>query len=202
MPEFAHKQSSRRSVVGLRFALSFTLRGEIMAGKPEWLRDLEEKQSARLIADNQAQEINASHKKILDAEIGTLWERVKQGLQEIVSSAELQGLRFTTAPEGENSLLISASSIRAVTPNRVIVIVPHLTKYKFEVMENGRPTGTAVFVAVSDGRSAILDSRNELIRYDEKTSSMADAICQTLLEPFMRDYANSSGLSIWKRIGA
>jgi hypothetical protein len=205
MPEFANNQSFLRRVAGFRYAvnLSFTLKGEIMIGKPDWLRGLEEEQSAKLIAENNAKEISASHKKILDTEIGSLWIDVRRNLQEIAQGAELHGVRFATKPEGVNALVITADGIGAnktIVGSRTMMVWVSPEEYKFHVMENGRPSGPVVFVSVSDGKLAISDGLNEPIRYDEKRYSMADAICRKLLEQFFRDLAGSSGSSAWNRL--
>ena len=168
-----------------------------MVGKPGWLRELEEKQSAKLIADSQAQEISASHKTILDAEINDLWERVRKGLEEIVASTELHAVRFATSREGENSLQISAHP--STNQNRVIIVLFQPSKYAFEVMENGRLQGS-VFVVVSNRRLAISDGHNDIPR--NEMTGLPDAICQQLLEPFLRSYVDESWttLGTWKRL--
>ena len=194
-------QVFRRRGVGLRLVgnLSLTIGGEFMVGKREWVRDLEEKQAENLIRNDDVQEISASHKKILDDGIGGLWEEIKHELQETIANTELQRVRFTTAIESKNALQISAYHSLSADPIRVIVVVFQPNKYKFEVMENGRPAGNPVFVSVSKGNLAILN-QNGIIAYDAVRISMAAAVCRALLEPFLQAFADDSSLSTWNRL--
>jgi len=196
MRKCAHAQV-RRSGIGFRLVgnLSFTLGGELMVGKPEWLRELEEKQSAKLIADSQAQEISASHKRILDAEINDLWERVRKRLEEIVASAELHGVRFATNRDGENILHVSAHPSASANPSRVITVIFQPSKYAFEVMERGR-VEKSVFVVVSNGKLALSDGHNDIPR--NEMDGLDDVICRRLLEPFMQTYTQEA--SVWQRL--
>jgi hypothetical protein len=168
--------------------LSFALGGEIVVGKPDWLRSIEEEQSRQLIKSGQANEISASHQRILSDIAPTLWDKIKQDVVETIKNTDLRGIRFTAEIQKNDSIMISIFRLPSALAIQVVIISFVPDKCKFEMADSsGRGPSIEVFYGVVNGKIA-LSGDNEKIQSNEVTG-LVEIVCQRLLEPLIREYA-------------
>jgi len=165
--------------------LSFKIRGA-MVSKRDWMKALEEEQSAKLILHNQAEEISASHQKILGTEIPPLWERIKQEIYDVLRTTELQGLRFNVHPIGVDSLRIVIIRVPSLLPAQAVDVSFVPLKYKLEVVDtDGHCTLSELFFHIVSGRLVLSDGSRPI---KDEGRDLAEVACQRLLEPLLRPY--------------
>lgn len=177
------------SRTGARFfmRLSLVVGGEIVAGKPDWLRKLEEEQSAKLIAQNQAGEITASHSKILKDGAPKLWERIESAILNALEHSELQGVIFNPVPMGPAGTRIIISSKLPLQQSETMDVMFRPESQKIETFHPaGNHDPVTLFLGVSNGRIILRDSAGVLP--DDEENDLAEVACQRLLEPVLRSY--------------
>lgn len=159
-----------------------------MAGKPDWLSRIEEAQSANLIARNQANEIIASHQKIISDGASVLWEKIKREVYSITQTCELKGVRIAVKNATEDSLMIFLSiAPPSITANKVVHLNFNRKDYKFEVLDsNLRDRIAELFLTVSNGRMVLSQGSQPIP--DDGTTGLAEIACQKLLEPLLIPY--------------
>ncbi len=173
---------------GLRFFVrfSFAAGGEIMSGKPDWLRNLEEQRTITLIRNNQANEIAASHKEILQTRASDVWSKVKQSVSSTVDEAEFPGFTLSSQPAGNTAIQISVfREGEGMQRYFHVRFVPE--HYRFEVIaQDGKTRLVTLFLIVRDGRLALSNGSETLP--DSTIDGLVASICQKLLEPALRSY--------------
>ena len=179
----------QRTKAGIRFyaQFCFKLGGEIMASKPRWMSRLEEEQSKKLILTDQAKEVAASHRKILDTTAPDLWEKIRDAVHEALQSSELRGLSFTVQAVGENSVMVSMFRPGEVNPLEVVYVSFIPEKYTFQTIDrNQRTILSRLYLGVSSGQVLLSDEKGMLS--DDEGEGLVNVACQRLLEPLLRPY--------------
>jgi hypothetical protein len=166
---------------------SFSLEGEIMAGKPEWLGKIEGEQSAKLIAQQQERELAASQNKILKDGMPKLWERVKSVIKDTLLAAELQGMTFAVDQFGSQGIKITFLSSSPLWQGKTMDVIFRPESQKIETFHpTGRHDQIILLFGVSNGRITLSDSAGILA--DDEQNDLAQVACQRLLEPVLKSY--------------
>jgi len=158
-----------------------------MAGKPYWLRELEEEQTKRLITHGQSAEITDRHREILNQQIPPFWDEAKRAIIEAAEACNLGGVNVVPALRGDNGLQVAVVPSDTNHPHQMIAFELDMQRFRIDAFDaNNRTRLNTLHLAVSGGKLALCTDQE--LRHPSNEGGLADEACEYLLKPILTSY--------------